>query len=325
MKRLVGSGLLVVLTAACTVGTQIVTPAGIFANVSGWIAYTDEPYYGGPHGIWAVDPTRPNDPRARIQLSERPGVPLAWSSDGSRLLIWRGRYYGFPSPSWTGLFVLNPDGTETRLVGNPVNAGAGTITSGGSFSPDGSQVAFATLGAIYTVDAHGGTPRLVLSATRELRRDPSTGHELRLHAELSSPAYSPDGTQIAYVDGMGDWGNTLRVMNPDGTGVRVLVGAQAVDSDGCSLMSRPAWSPDGTHIAFGCVSSEGIWVIGADGSGLTRVIPNAINPYWSPDGSQIAFDYIVLAIADADGTHVQTFGYGAHAGPWNPLPLSVPG
>jgi hypothetical protein len=32
-----------------------------------------------------------------------------------------------------------------------------------------------------------------------------------------------------------------------------------------------------------------------------------------------------LAIANADGTHIQVFGYPAHAGPWNPLPSAVPG
>ena len=34
---------------------------------------------------------------------------------------------------------------------------------------------------------------------------------------LQHPAFSPDGAQIAYFDGMGDWGNDLRVMNADGS------------------------------------------------------------------------------------------------------------
>ena len=109
-----------------TAGHEPMPPTleGIFANVGGWISYSDWPGHGGPSGIWAVDPTRPNDPEARIQLSERPGEPLAWSSDGSKLLIWlrRQELVGTPGcpacrgPDWTGLFVLNSDGTQTRLV-----------------------------------------------------------------------------------------------------------------------------------------------------------------------------------------------------------------
>jgi WD40-like Beta Propeller Repeat len=67
-------------------------------------------------------------------------------------------------------------------------------------------------------------------------------------------------------------------------------------------------------------------VIGADGSGLTEVIPDGRNPYWSPDGSRIAFEAgrRVLGITDSDGMNVETFG-AARAGPWNPLTLSPAG
>jgi hypothetical protein len=114
--------------------TPVASPEGISANVGGWIAFQND-YLKRPYGhysIWAVDPTRPNGPNVRIQLSDRSGKPLAWSSDGSKLLIWR-------EPG--ALFVLNADGTETRLVTNrSVNVGvigpiARYIQPGGSFSP----------------------------------------------------------------------------------------------------------------------------------------------------------------------------------------------
>ncbi|MGH2668481.1 MAG: TolB family protein, partial [bacterium] len=125
-------------------------------------------------------------------------------------------------------------------------------------------------------------------------------------------------------------GHTLRVMNADGTGDRVLLDGQAVDCHYPTVIIRPAWSPDGTHIAFSCHELEhGIRVVGADGSDLRTVIPNGRNPYWSPDGSRIAFQLsgrlAMLAIVNADGTNVQTFGHGAHGGPWNPLLSAVPG
>src|SRR6266545_5575 len=226
-----------------------------------------------PQGIWAVDPTRPNDPKARIQLSDPSGEPLAWSSDGSKLLIWRVRRLEGPAPPpprWTGLFVLNADGTETKLVGH--RHGAPYIFSGGSFSPDGSKVVFATSGGMYTVDADGGTPRI-------------------LAAGGVNPTFSPDGTKIAYFDIREGPGHTLRVMNADGTGDRVLLDGQAVDCYYPSTEIRPACSPDGTHIAFSCHEHEhGIRVVGAEGSDLRTVIRNGLNPYWSPDGSRIAFE-----------------------------------
>jgi dipeptidyl aminopeptidase/acylaminoacyl peptidase len=63
---------------------------------------------------------------------------------------------------------------------------------------------------------------------------------------------------------------------------------------------QPAWSPDGTRIAFisPCESNQesyeraSIWIINADGTGLVALptVPGGdFDPAWSPDGSRIAF------------------------------------
>jgi TolB protein len=58
---------------------------------------------------------------------------------------------------------------------------------------------------------------------------------------------------------------------------------------------QPAWSPDGSMIAFIWYASGGndVYVIGTDGQGLRRVtdVPDGEvhSPSWSPDGSNIAF------------------------------------
>lgn len=275
---------------------------GIFSGMGGWIAY------GNADGIWAVDPERPGHPEAQIRLSTFGGLPLAWSRDGSKLLIRTHRQHA--------LAVLNADGTETLLV----EVGVHDWLSGGSFSPDGSKVVYASgpfyrsaPDGIYVVDAAGGKPRRLLAGVRRL------GNSER--SWLSEATFSPDGSQIAYIDGMHDHSNTLRVMNADGTGSHVLLEDTGVMRTQ-AFLEHLVWSPDGTHLAFDFEYAQKIYVVGADGSGLLA-IADGVNPAWSPDGSRISYAQPLstggLVIADADGTHVQRFHYGG-SGPWNPLP-----
>jgi WD40-like Beta Propeller Repeat len=294
-------------------------PPGIFSGVGGWIAY------GNKWGIWAVDPSHPGDGEGRVQLSSVGGIPLAWSSDGSELLISREFWvllsrrqlrHGEKGPaSRRGLFVLHADGTETHLVREEV--------SGASFSPDGTTVVFAPSleletrldPGIYLIDADGGVPRLLVEPSR--RYIPEQDRSFR--TGLYFPTFSPDGTQIAYFDGFGDNSHSLRLVNADGSDLRVLI-----ENMEAYRISNLVWSPDGTRLAFGRRIFDGIYTIGVDGSGLTLVIPDGEDPQWSPDGSRISFEYDgggwrgELNIADGDGSHIQNFGYAA-SGPWNPL------
>jgi Tol biopolymer transport system component len=308
------------------------TPAelGIFADVRGWIAY------GNDEGIWAVNPTPGGSPSDRILLSERPGEPLAWSSDGSKLLIFRGNH-SFRGPD--DLVVLNSDGTETLLV----HGGMHDLFSGGSFTPDGSKVIYSVTNwapneewqsAIYVVEAGGGSHKLLLAG------GPRNYLDGTFRTALFCPTFSPDGAQIAYFDGMGDWGNTLRVMNADGSGVRVVIDQEfghvndlawssddsrlafhapygggiwtvGVDGSGLTEVSQggaaPRWSPTGRQLAF--QSASGIWVINADGTGHRQITLGGRDPIWSPDGSRIAYlDEDSMYVADLDGTHVRTLG-----------------
>jgi Tol biopolymer transport system component len=73
-------------------------------------------------------------------------------------------------------------------------------------------------------------------------------------------------------------------MNADGSGVTRLTNDPARDLD-------PAWSPDGTKIAFTRTVgfAPAIYVMNADGTGIHQVYADGAVPTWSPDGSEIAF------------------------------------
>jgi len=248
------------------------TVEGSLGQVGGWIACS------GVDGIWAVDPARLN---RRIRLSRADGDPIAWSSDGTKLLI---RRISPRKPA--GLSVLEADGTETSLTDGAADP------TGGSFTPDGSEVVYAAgpweRSAIYAVSSDGGTPRLILRSTRRIFF-PHDGHSALGFAY--QPALSPDGTRIAYFDGMFDHSHNLWVVNADGTERRVLLDDE-ISAPG--HMRALTWSPDGGWLAF--MTDDSIYLVRLDGTGLRRVVfgdlggpGSAPAVQWSPDGSRIAY------------------------------------
>jgi TolB protein len=110
---------------------------------------------------------------------------------------------------------------------------------------------------------------------------------------LDTPAWSPDGSKIAYFDGSfanqqddpGPPDTALAVMNADGSGRHDLTAP-------ANLNANPSlsWSPDGKQIAYATDTSSGstIEVVNADGSDSLQ-LGTGYDPTWSPDGTKIAF------------------------------------
>ena len=127
---------------------------------------------------------------------------------------------------------------------------------------------------IYAVRPDGGGQRLLYRA---------------LHDDAPlTPAWSPNGKQIAYAPGAplgGIW-----VMNANGTNRHRIV-----RGNGDALF--PSWSYDGRKILFADVSSRkssshDIYVVGANGTGLRRLTAapaDETQPAWAPDDSTIAY------------------------------------
>jgi Tol biopolymer transport system component len=287
-------------------------PVGIFSEVGGWIVFQ------GDGALLAIAPDGSDE---TVLLDERKLEAQDWSPDGSRLLVVR---YDEGS-----LSVIEPDGSETTLVRLEDDA---FFSVDASFSPDGATVVYTTTpdpdnspSQMWTIASDGSEePRLVLESDQSLGPGGSLGYTW-----LYEPTYSPDGTQIAYIDGWYDSTHSLRVVNADGTDLRVLFDATTPPFDGGHVRGVE-WSPDGSLIAIAGGpegDGSGIYTIRPDGTELRLLIPEAASPAWSPDGSLIAYSPEDISsehsegwgvwVANADGSNARMISAIGQVGPWN--------
>jgi Tol biopolymer transport system component len=219
---------------------------------------------------------------------------LSWSPDGTSLI------FPISSACQSGyeLHVVPTDGSSpaTKLLA------PGTNSLYGTWSPDGTQIAF--LGTedngsvgLYVADvAQAGALSGGLSATRI---GPDLGSDLS--NPTGRPQWSPDGKMLAAVAPPED----VFVINADGTGQRVV----APDA------YNPAWSPDGKQLAVQRTVDRSeywndrpctvrTWLVDAAG-GNERQLEElgdgcGFAPTWSPDGTRLASVLIAAAPGDPE-------------------------
>jgi dipeptidyl aminopeptidase/acylaminoacyl peptidase len=211
--------------------------------------------------IWLV-PTDGSAPARRFTYGDRRDTSPRWSPDGSRLAFVSNR----ETENAGQIYVLPVEGGEAVKLTDLKESAEEP-----AWSPDGERMAFTTRvrdDAYEEEDDRKRRPRHIKRLANKLD---SVGwtfdrprHVFVVEADGSSeptqvtsgdyndssPAWSPDGEQIAFASARHrDWDtdvvNDIYVVASGGGRPRKLTKTQ----DGCGL---PSWSPDGTRIAYNC-------------------------------------------------------------------------
>jgi Tol biopolymer transport system component len=171
---------------------------------------------------------------------------------------------------------------------------------------------------LYTSEEFGG-------ALMAMRPDGSRRVQLTPNQSFyAAPAVSPDGQSIAVAYG-GPW-DAIYALDRFGKGLTKLIGGGNFDG-------TPAWSPDGTKLAFrrqvhGAYGDVGrIFVVNRDGTALRQLTPEPTdsntNPYdgdpsWSPDGTRLLFSRSgEMSFINADGTGLASTGVIGDSPSWS--------
>jgi Tol biopolymer transport system component len=152
-------------------------------------------------------------------------------------------------------------------------------------------------------------------------------YALVLAAVPAHAAFPGNNGKIAFARAMVYQAAEIFTMNPDGSAQTNITNDPAHDVE-------PAWSADGTKIAFASyrTGNGDIYTMNADGTGLLRVTSDPAtehDPAWSPDGTRIVFTSeatsklgataLVVVNSDGSGGIKGLPGYGVNINAnWSP-------
>jgi Tol biopolymer transport system component len=262
-----------------------------------WISYPARTDPAKPPDLHVVHPDGTGD---HVVSAVYPTTPAVWSPDGARL--------AFASPD-ARLEFATPAGA-VHATGAAVADNVGRL---GSWSPDGTRFVFVPAapdfrsGPLTLISTTTDATRVVTTAgsydaawspdgrTLLLTTDygiavvpaSATAAKAKLIARNTQEgAWLPNGRVIVYLSA--EYEEQLASVSPNGGKPRFIPG---MEGD-----LQPAWSPDGTKLAFASQNDDtSVWTIGianADGTHrrvLARSDANEPSPSWSPDGRFIAY------------------------------------
>jgi Tol biopolymer transport system component len=222
------------------------------------------------------------------------------------------------------IVVNRPNGTVERRLGPLPEAEAGIVIH--SWSPDARWIVYSAYPTASDSIAQDGVP---LYAVRV-----ADGFAFRMGVTLDYDGWvqwSPDGVTVLMVDGGGRFLTERKVLRTCDLDVPRCV---EVDTPSEASSFDPAWSPDGSRIAFVQVGAGGVAgaefhgeLVTADLSGANRHTfredpPGVLHPMWTADGAAI----LVLRIVASDGVSVTVERLSSEGGPARELAsFIVPG
>ena len=226
--------------------------------------------------------------------SKLPTTDPAWSSDGRLIAFTRNEDVG-ESTTFTSddVFVMDADGDHVRRL-TPERAGRSSGQP--TWSPDARQIAY-----VHGPSVNSAVPSR-FGGLFVMDADDTDVRRLTRGRADTDPDWSPDGREIAFTRGENLASPTEENMDiyvldvQTGTTRRLTQTPRAFET-------APAWSPDGSRIAFArwtsqteFVGNAEIYVMNRDGTGSRLVLAHmhfANGPYslaWNPDGSMIALE-----------------------------------
>jgi hypothetical protein len=228
---------------------------------------------GGAYQVFLINAD--GSGRTQLTTNSAPKQEPAWSPDGSQVAFVAN---SLDSDGQTDLeiWAINVDGTGLRQLTN--NTVADTYPA---WSPLGDKIAFVSSADVYVMNSSDGGGRTNLTPDSPPGCSPTC-----YQGGDSDPAWSPNGTRIAYVHGNTFSGGGLPdiwTMDPDGANKANLSNNDAVS------FTQPVWSPQGDQLALvgtaAGTTNRDIWLMNADGTGQTAIDTNPAfdsSPDWGP-------------------------------------------